>query len=170
MITDETEKLQKALEGRLDEMLSAAWSLHKDFELRDNISPAVAEISEKLIAQYLGGTRTPRATKGYDVVTADGERVEVKSRFIDKWGDTLQFNFGKHTKDAAVAYCLAWNGTSGEKPHLERAFRVPVSILLEKWPRHNSYCARTTLGALKRSVGKPDAEGLSLTPGDPNEE
>lgn len=161
MVTDETSAFQAAVEGPLDEGLNAIWKL--DFS-REILSSAIAEISELLVAKHLGATRTARGTRGHDLLTPNGERIEVKSRFIDGWGDALQFNFRKHTKDANVVYCLAWTRKANESPHLEYAFRVPVSTLLEKWPNRDPYSARTTLGHLKRSAGKPDAEGLSLTP------
>jgi hypothetical protein len=162
VVTDETEELRYALDISLDKALNAIWLLG-DYFGRETISSAIGEISERLIAQYLHASRKPRATRGHDIITPSGELIEVKARFTSKYGDALQFNFGKHTRNASVAYCLAWAGSEKERPHLQCAMRCPVATLLERWPNSKNYCARTTLGALRSAIGKPDSKNLAVT-------
>ena len=70
----------------------------------------MGELSERLISLYTGAERRKRGSKGHDLIGPENERIEVKGRIISNWGDTLQFNFGKHTAAANIAYCVAWNG------------------------------------------------------------
>ena len=123
---------------------------------RETLSTAIGEISEILVAGAVGASRVARNNRGHDLIL-EGSKIEVKSRFISRWGDSLQFNFGAHTADAHVVYCLAWHGDSGEELGVQHAFRLTVPFLIERWRPKTSqrgYCARTDLGALKRVLAE----------------
>ena len=84
---------------------------------------------------------------------SDGERVEVKARVVDRYGDAAQFNFGRHTAVTSRAFCLAWSDDQAGVVRLEQALMVRTEDLLARWgctqPR---YCARTTLGTLRTAL------------------
>jgi hypothetical protein len=111
------------------------------------VSAAIGEISEMLIARYLGAEQNRRGTKGYDLVGPEKQQTEVKARLIQTdskyYGDRLQFNFRKHTRSAHntdMAYCLGWD----YNPRLTviHAFRLPIPELCERWgDKSPSYCA-----------------------------
>ncbi|MBB2158522.1 hypothetical protein HLH33_19945 [Gluconacetobacter diazotrophicus] len=121
---------------------------------RETISAALGELSEHLIAKAIGGARIARGNRGFDLIGPSEERIEVKSRQIGRWGDTLQFNFSKHTEQAHTVYCIAWDNTEeGDRPSLRAAYRIDVPELLRRWgtPNQSSYAARTNLGLLKKA-------------------
>ncbi len=121
---------------------------------RETISAALGELSEHLIAKSIGGARIERSNRGYDLTGPMGERIEVKSRQVSRWGETLQFNFSKHTKDADIVYCIAWDDTLSP-PILRAAYKIPVPELLERWgtPNQKNYSARTNLGLMIKLEG-----------------
>lgn len=137
------------------EMISALKTLTgSGFFGRETLSAAVGEISEHLVAKAVGASRVARNSRGHDLCL-EGTTIEVKSRFISRWGETLQFNFGAHTARTGIAYCVAWDGDDIGEPALLQAFRVTVPYLIERWRPAGStsrYCARTDLGALRRAL------------------
>ena len=119
---------------------------------RETLSSALGELSEHLIAQAIGGARIERGNKGFDLLGSHGERIEVKARQLSRWGNGLQFNFSKHTAQADLVYCLAWDDTLAF-PELRTAYRMPVPDLLRRWgtPDQQGYAARTNLGLLHKA-------------------
>ena len=126
--------------------------LQSPFFGRETLSAALGELSEHLIAVAFGGARIPRGNKGFDLVGRRGERIEVKARQLSRWGSGLQFNFSKHTAQADLVYCLAWDDTVAF-PELRTAYRIPVPDLLRRWgtPDQRGYAARTNLGLLREA-------------------
>ena len=120
---------------------------------RETISAALGELSEHLIARLVGGRRIERGNRGFDLRGSGGERIEVKSRQLSRWGEHLMFDFGRHTETADTAYCVAWDDTV-EPPIVHAAFRLPVTELLERWgtPGQKAYSARTNLRKLRAAV------------------
>jgi len=153
MVVDETDKFRAIIAGELNEAIDALTVLSRYFG-RETLSTAIGELSELLVAEFSGAERTKRGTRGHDLKTKDGQLIEVKSRFLSHYADTLQFNFRKHTSQAHIAFCIVWVANEGERPRLEVVLRVPVPFLLETWakPKQPRYCARTTLGALSRAA------------------
>lgn len=152
MINDVTE----ALRGHFSPEMAGALKVltASGFFGRETLSAAVGEISEHLVATAIGASRVARNSRGHDLLF-EGTTIEVKSRFISRWGETLQFNFGIHTAKAGIAYCLAWEGDDRGEPTLQQAFRVTIPFLIERWRPTSStgrYCARTDLGALRRAL------------------
>jgi hypothetical protein len=49
---------------------------------------------------------------------------------------------------------MAWVAEKGERPRLETVIKVHVPYLVAKWvkPDQARYCARTTLGALRKAA------------------
>ncbi|MBB3882958.1 hypothetical protein [Acetobacter oeni] len=120
---------------------------------RETLSAALGELSEHLVAAFIGGAREIRGNKGFDLIGPGNEKIEVKSRQLSKWGGSLQFNFGAHSASADEAFCIAWDDT-GPPPVIHAAFRAPIPWMLEKWgcPGQNSYSIRTKLKALQQAV------------------
>lgn len=150
------EDVTEVLRGHISSEMVGALKALTDSGIfgRETLSAAVGEISEHLVARALGASRVARNSRGHDLCF-EGTTIEVKSRFISRWGESLQFNFGVHTAKAGIAYCLAWKGDDGGEPALQQAFRVTVPFLIERWRPLNStgkYCARTDLGALRRAL------------------
>ena len=160
MINDLTEKITALISNDLREAIGALVLLDKHFG-RETISTAIGELSERLIEKYLGGKRTKRGNQGHDLVLPNGDLIEIKSRFLSHYADTLQFNFGRHTEKATTVYCMVWVAATGEEPRLEKVLQLPVPYLMANWatPGQPRYCARTTLGKLKAAA----KEGLSAT-------
>jgi len=152
MIKDVTRNVQACLSAKLKEAIDALTTLNEHFG-RETQSAALGEVSESLIAAYVGGERRERNTKGHDVFRK-GHLIEVKSRLIDRYNDKCQFNFRKYTAQAHTAFCLAWRIDEMNRPLLQHVFEVTVPFLIETWAKPNQpiYCARTTLGALKAAA------------------
>jgi hypothetical protein len=133
----------------LKKAIDALTILNRHFG-RETQSAALGEVSESLIAAYVGAERRERNSKGHDLYK-DGHLIEVKSRLIDNWQDDNQFNFSKHTARARTAYCVAWRIDESNRPVLQHVFEVGVPFLVERWatPKQPTYCARTTLRRLK---------------------
>jgi hypothetical protein len=151
MIRDVTDKLRSYLSGELAEAIDALTTLNKHFG-RETRSIAIGELSESLIAAYTGAEKRERNTKGHDLFKGS-HLIEVKARLIDDYGDTCQFNFRKYTATSHVAFCLAWR-IEKDRPHLEQVFEVGVPYLMKMWAKPNQpmYCARTSLGRLRRAA------------------
>jgi hypothetical protein len=149
MVRDVTADVQAHLSIELGAAIEALTTLNIYFG-RETQSAALGEISESLIAQYIGAERRERNTRGHDLFK-DAELIEVKSRLIDRYEDDAQFNFRKYTAQARTAYCVAWRIDEARRPVLAHVLEVGVPFLIETWSKPNQpkYCARTTLGKLK---------------------
>src|SRR5215207_7475223 len=121
MVRDVTSEVQSCLSTELKAAIDALTVLNKLFFRRETQSAALGEVSESLIAIYVGAERTKRNTKGYDL-QKNGHLIEVKSRLIDSYNDKCQFNFRKHTAQAQTAYCLAWRIDGMNRPLLQHVF------------------------------------------------
>lgn len=154
MVIDETVRFRKMVSTKLDDAIEALTVLNAYFG-RETLSTAIGELSELLVADYCHAKRTKRGAQGYDLIGKNGELIEVKSRFLSHYADRLQFNFRRHTSKAHTAFCMVWVADDGERPKLEVALKVSVPFLIKNWAKPNQpkYSARTTLGALRRSVG-----------------
>lgn len=152
MVRDVTEELQNCLSAELSETIDALTTLNKHFG-RETRSIALGEVSEALVAAYTGAEKRQRNTKGHDLFKGD-QLIEVKARLIDRYQDACQFNFRKYTARAHVAYCLAWRIDERNRPLLQQVFEVGVPYLVATWAKPNQpiYCARTTLGALRKAA------------------
>jgi hypothetical protein len=153
MISDVTNSIRELMTGDVQNAIDALAVLEQHFG-RETMSTAIGELSERLIEKYLNGTRTSRGKQGHDLILPNGNLVEIKSRFLAHYADTLQFNFGRHTERATTVFCVAWVGGNGEKPRLEQVLHLPVQYLMAKWgtPNQTRYCARTSLGKLKAAA------------------
>ncbi|WP_354247373.1 hypothetical protein [Bradyrhizobium sp. LA2.1] len=152
MIRDVTSELQSLLSSELGETIDALTTLNKHFG-RETRSIALGEVSESLIAAYTGAVRSERNTKGHDLLKGE-LLIEVKARLIDRYQNTCQFNFRRHSARAHIAFCLAWCIDTNNRPLLEQVFEVEVPFLIATFAKPNQplYCARTTLGALRREA------------------
>ncbi|WP_316227886.1 MULTISPECIES: hypothetical protein [unclassified Bradyrhizobium] len=153
MVKEITAEVEAHLSVELVEAIDALAVLSKHFG-RETLSAAIGEVSERLITTYVGGERRKRGTRGHDIFKGD-QHFEVKARFIEHYGDSLKFDFGKHTAKAHTAYCVAWQMGEASRASLLHVFEVGVPFLLETWatPKQKKYCARTHLKLLKRECG-----------------
>lgn len=120
---------------------------------RETLSAALGELSEHLIARLIGGNRTNRGNNGFDLTGPLGERIEVKSRQLSRWGESLMFDFSRHTVSASEAYCVAWDDTVSP-PVVHAAYRGVVAEFKERWGvrGQSSYLIRTNLRKLRAAV------------------
>ncbi len=98
----------------------------------------------------VGGKRVDPGNKGYDVEDAEKRKIEIKSRSLSKYGTSLKFDFGKHTEDADIVYCIAWDDTTANAS-IYSAYSMPVKDLCDAWggDHLSQHSARTTLGKLE---------------------
>lgn len=147
-VIDVTEKLNVTLGREFPKVVKALGTLGVYFD-RELRSSAIAEISESLVAKHVGGQKTPRSSRGYDV--KKGTRlIEVKARLRGRYGDSVLFSFGRHTINAHEVYALAWDWEA-KVPKLVAAYKLRVAVLSDLFGTANQvrYCARTTLRKLK---------------------
>lgn len=125
-----------------------------EFLRRATASAAIGEISEELVSILTGAERLPHHNPGADLQQADGQRIEVKSRFVDGWGGGLQFNFRRQVAhNAQIAYCFVWE-RNADGITIQSVYRLKVTELCERWGirGNRNYCARTTLGQLSAAI------------------
>ena len=150
MIEDVTADLRREQKKDLRAALGALAILKEHFG-RETMSAALGEISERLVARYAKATRIDRGGRGHDLVDSNARKIEVKSRLPGKWGDSRQFNFGKHTSSAHIVYCIAWDDVPSLS--ISHAIRITVRELKRRWGRTNgNYCARVNLRQLKGAL------------------
>lgn len=121
-----------------------------------SVSAAVGELSERLVADVLGGTVARRQNRGSDVVAPDGRTVEVKARIANASNrSNRQFNFRLTSARTDTAYCLTWTLANGS-PALDQVIRVRMGLLIGhgKQGSLGSYCARTTHDGLRRLLAR----------------
>jgi hypothetical protein len=154
MIRDVTDDVREHL-AKLAEAIDALKTLNKYFKSRETNAAALGELSEVLIAGYVGGERRSPGAKGHDIVKGD-QLIEVKSRLVGRWKDGLMFDFSKHSDKAHIAYCLAWDMGEERQPLLQHVFEVEVPFLTATWgtPDQDKYSARTTLRKLKAALSR----------------
>ena len=132
---------------------------------RETVSRALGELSEHLVATLVGGRRVDRNNRGFDVVDGNNRSIEVKARQVSRYGETLQFNFGKHSLHATEVVCIAWDDSDkSTPPRILAAYRGSVHEFTRAWatPNQKSYSFRTNLGRLRRTVSiAAAADGLS---------
>lgn len=151
MVENVTERLNRELAGYPS--IQNALTVIGGCEIfgRETKSAALGEISEHLVARMVGGTRCRNGNKGFDIVDETGSKIEVKSRLPGEWGDTLQFNFRKHSISANEVFCICWKN---EDTHfsIAEAYKVHITDLLTRWgtPKQTKFFARTSLGKLRK--------------------
>lgn len=151
-VNDVTQQFSQQLSDDLAAAINGLSILRQHFG-RETISAAIGEVSERLVARMVDGQRTPRGSFGHDLRLPDGQLIEVKARLADRYGDGVQFNFGRHTVSTTAAYCLAWRDDEVGTVRLDAAYRVDTVDLLEHWGCNQpKYCARTTLGKLRAAL------------------
>ena len=145
-VKDITAHLQRELRSDIRAALRALETLKQHFG-RETVSAAIGEISEVLVAKFTRAERVKRGGRGHDLVDRYGGLIEVKARLPGDWGDSRQYNFGKHSARASEVFCIAWSDNPLAVSH---AFRLPISVLRKRWGRQaGRYCARVNLRQLK---------------------
>jgi len=161
LIEEVTKELNEVLAQNTElwRLLQILWS--STYFGRETNSAALGEASEHLVANLVGGTRADPGSHGFDVLDADQKKVEVKSRMLGRWGNDLMFDFSPHSRDAAYAFCIAWD-SSGTHPRINRAFKMPVTFMIERWPSNAKFAARTTLGKIVTAMTNGTAPEADL--------
>jgi hypothetical protein len=85
----------------------------------------IADIAEQLVAAHYGGKVAPPNEPSYDVLAADGRRLQVKALRRSQKGRTTLSPLRSHDFDAVVAVTF--------KPDLEveAAFYIPLAVVEE---------------------------------------
>jgi len=113
---------------------------------RETLSAVLGEVSEHVIARFIGGAREARGNNGYDLRGPANEKIEVKARQLSRYGANLKFDFSKHSAAADEAFCITWNDEMSP-PVIYAAFRATIPAMLERWgtPEQARYSIRTDL-------------------------
>jgi hypothetical protein len=159
-LEDVTHQALECLARHFGDQTRVLKALLRHFD-RELPSAAIAELSERLVAEMLGATRAPRGTRGYDLSHPALGKIEVKARITDEWGKAAQFNLRTGSAEATRAYLLAWE-TQGGIPALQQAIMAPMDLLKKHFARGApDYCVRTNWGRVKKLLpatdGKPAA-------------
>lgn len=90
MIECQTGQLRALITPRINDALDCLL-LFPEIFTNEAASYAISEISEQVMT-LIGGARVKQSNKGFDIV-AGNQRIEVKARFVGKWGeDAVHFN------------------------------------------------------------------------------
>ena len=157
-IADETERVRSHLFASPTRatMLDAIAGLSRAGFREGAISAPVGELSERLVANMLGGAISRRQNSGWDLLDSSGRMVEVKSRIATVQNcSSRQFNFSKTSSRADYAYCLTWTIDNGS-PLLDRVICLQMGFLIEheEKPADVKHCARTTHGRLGQLLAR----------------
>src|SRR4051812_23022244 len=89
----------------------------------------IADIAEQLVAAYYGGRMAPPNEPSYDVVAADGRRLQVKALRRSAKGRTTLSPLRSHDFDAVVAVTFKLDLEG------EAAFHIPLAVVeeYERW-------------------------------------
>jgi hypothetical protein len=83
----------------------------------------IADIAERLVADYYGGTVAPPNEKGFDVLTKAGERLQVKALRRTQKGRTTLSPLRSHEFDAVVIVVFELD------MRVVEALHVPLSVV-----------------------------------------
>lgn len=103
----------------------------------------VGDYAEDLVAKVYGGKHAPNSQKGYDVLTAEGKRIQVKTtRQSDPKlkGSTSDF----HNWDFDILVAIVFNG----KGEIVKAVELPVIEAMNLAHSRNSYAGSISWGKL----------------------
>jgi hypothetical protein len=123
----------------------------------------VADYAERLVAEAAGGTVQPPSTRGFDVKTPDGERIQVKARRRSLHSTPHHFSairdIERHGFDILVAVVFRPDFT------IEKAWRLPWAAVR----RHAVFVRRTNSWRLSLPTGRmlqdPEVVQIRLTRG-----
>jgi hypothetical protein len=127
--------------------------------IRTEDAPA-GDYAEYLVATALGGQLAPNSEKSWDVVSGDGEKLQVKARVVSDppLPGQLQLSpFRSFGFDAAVIVLL-----SAADYAVWRASKVPRDVV-ESAAVHRQHVNGKVLLARPEVMGHPDATDLTAT-------
>jgi hypothetical protein len=127
--------------------------------IRTENAPA-GDYAEYLVATALGGQLAPNSEKSWDVVSGDGEKLQVKARVVSDppLPGQLQLSpFRSFGFDAAVIVLL-----SAADYAVWRASKVPRDVV-ESAAVHRQHVNGKVLLARPEVMGHPDATDLTAT-------
>lgn len=89
----------------------------------------IADIAERLVADYYRGTLAAPGARGHDVIAADGRKLQVKSLRHTQPGRCSLSALRSHDFDAVVAVVFEYDLT------LREALHIPVEVVheYERW-------------------------------------
>lgn len=109
------------------------------------------------------------------IIQLGPERIKVKARFVGKYrADDIHFNFGRHSGNADIGYCLLWEAKGEQDTELVFAIRAPMKhterviirceILFASYRSNASSCApRMFQGRLNVSISPISRPATPLT-------
>jgi hypothetical protein len=127
--------------------------------IRTENAPA-GDYAEYLVATALGGRLAPNSEKSWDVVSSDGEKLQVKARVVSDPPEPGQLQlspFRSFGFDAAVIVLL-----SAADYAVWRASKVPRDVV-ESAAVHREHVNGKVLLARPEVMGHPDATDLTAT-------
>jgi hypothetical protein len=127
--------------------------------IRTGNAPA-GDYAEYLVMTALGGHLAPRSEKSWDVLTNDGEKLQVKARVVSNPAkrDQLELSaFRSFGFDSAVIVLL-----SATDYTVSRASKVPRHVV-ESSAIYKQHVNGSVLFALPEIMGHPDATDLTAT-------
>ncbi|MDL9978718.1 DUF6998 domain-containing protein [Microbacterium sp. ASV49] len=109
------------------------------------------EVGERLALMVYGGTLPTAGTRAYDLVDAEGRKIQVKTRTLPRGHDRM-FQF--HSLDFDIAVCIRFERGTG---HLDWAREFAVAELCELVSPHSA--------GPRLAMGRAQANGHDVTPG-----
>lgn len=65
------------------------------------------DLAEYLVCKALGLSMAPKSAKGFDALSADGQRFQIKGRRITRWNPSLQLSAIRDLKKAPFDFVVA---------------------------------------------------------------
>jgi hypothetical protein len=128
--------------------------------IRTMNAPA-GDYAEYLVATALGGELAKNSEKSFDVLTNNGEKLQVKARVVSDPVRPSQLQLGVFRSfgfDYAVIVLL-----SAVDYSVVRASKVPRHVMIESAGKHREHVNGNVLFARPDIMGHPDATDLTVT-------
>ena len=120
----------------------------------------VGDYAEYLVVTALGGQLAPNSEKSWDVLTKDGQKLQVKARVVSEPAEPGQLQlspFRSFSFDFAVIVLL-----SATDYAVTRAAKVPRPVV-ESSTIYRQHVNGKVLSARPEIMGHPDAQDLTAT-------
>ncbi len=129
--------------------------LRKRDVIRTNNNP-IGDIAEAIVHQHYGGERGSFSQAGWDVLTGDGERLQVKA--IRRMPDTKRRNLSP-IRDRDYDYVIVV--MFDENFTIERGLRLSRDLVERLFP-HKPYVNGRIITVTNRLLGNPEVEHVDL--------
>lgn len=92
MLKDVTADLNGILAAHAEVQAALSFIIASPLLGRETLSAVLGEVSEHVIARFIGGAREARGNNGYDLRGPANEKIEVKARQLSRYGANLKFD------------------------------------------------------------------------------